>query len=152
MLKKRRVKRQYPKQPLPAVGAVVKNGDRVLLVKRRFEPSAGKWSIPGGLVELGERVKDAVVREVEEEVGLKVEVERLIDVVDNIVRDEDGRIKYHYIIADYLTHPTSGELKGNPEVIELRWVSREELEQLELTRTSRRLLEQIGFTKKDGEV
>ncbi|MEM2211168.1 MAG: NUDIX hydrolase [Nitrososphaerales archaeon] len=139
------IKRKYPNQPIAAVGAIIKEGDKVLLVKRRFEPGMGKWSIPGGLVELGERVQDAVVREVKEEVGLTVKVEKLIDVVDNIIRDEEGRVMYHYIIADYLTSPISGELKGSHEILDLKWVTKEDLKNLELTRTCKRLLMQIGF-------
>ncbi|MCS7117069.1 MAG: NUDIX hydrolase [Nitrososphaerota archaeon] len=142
---RRKVERIYPDRPIAAVGAVIKKEDKVLLVKRRFEPGVGKWSIPGGLIELGEKVHDAVVREVREEVGLVVKIERLIDVVDNIVYDEEGRIKYHYVIADYLVCPISGELKTSDEVVELKWVTKEDLKGLDLTRTCRRLLEQIGF-------
>lgn len=141
------MRREYPEHPLAAVGAVIKKGGRVLLVKRRFEPSREKWSIPGGLVELGERVKDAVKREIYEEVGLKIRLIRLIDVVDNIVRDEDGRVRYHYIILDYLAVPKGGVLRWNEEALDIGWFTPNEAAKLNLTKTSRHLLRKIGFLK-----
>ena len=141
------MEREYPKHPLVAVGAVIKRDGRVLLVKRRFEPGKEKWSIPGGLVELGERVKDAVKREIYEEVGLEIKLIRLIDVVDNITRDEDGRIRYHYILADYLAVPKKGVPKGNEEVLDLGWFTPGEAAKLNLTKTSRYLLRKVGFLK-----
>ena len=141
------MKREYPKYPLAAVGAVLKKGGRVLLVKRRFDPGKGKWSIPGGLVELGERVKDAVKREIYEEVGLEIKLIKLIDVIDNITRDEDGRIRYHYILVDYLAVPTKGVPRRNKEVLDLGWFTPEEAAKLNLTKTSRHLLRKIGFLK-----
>jgi 8-oxo-dGTP diphosphatase len=141
------LKREYPEHPLAAVGAVIKKDGRVLLVKRRFEPSKEKWSIPGGLVELGERVKDAVKREIYEEVGLEIRLIKLIDVVDNITRDKDGRIRYHYILSDYLAVPKGGEPRGNEEVLALGWFTPEEAAKLNLTKTSRHLLRKIGFLK-----
>lgn len=141
------MRREYPKHPLAAAGAVIKKEGRVLLVKRRYEPSKEKWSIPGGLVELGERVKDAVKREVYEEVGLEIRLIRLIDVIDNITRDKDGRIRYHYILSDYLAVPKSGLLRGNKEVLDLGWFTPEEAAKLNLTKSSRHLLRKIGFLK-----
>ena len=141
------MKREYPEHPLAAVGAVIQKDGRVLLVKRRFEPSRNKWSIPGGLVELGERVKDAVKREIYEEVGLEIRLIKLIDVVDSIIRDEDGRVRYHYIILDYLAVPKGGVLRGNKEVLDLGWFTPEEVAKLNLTKTSRYLLRKIGFLK-----
>ena len=141
------MKREYPEHPLAAVGAVIKKGGRVLLVKRRFEPSREKWSIPGGLVELGERVKDAVKREIYEEVGLEIRLIKLIDVVDNIVRDEAGRVRYHYIILDYLAVPKGGVLRGNEEALDIGWFTPNEADKLNLTKTSRHLLRKIGFLK-----
>ncbi|MEM1994494.1 MAG: NUDIX hydrolase [Nitrososphaerales archaeon] len=141
------MKREYPERPFAAVGAVIKKDGRVLLVKRRFEPSREKWSIPGGLVELGERVKDAVKREILEEVGLEIKLIKLIDVVDNITRDKDGRIRFHYILSDYLAAPKGGVLKGNEEVLDIGWFTPEEASKLNLTKTSRHLLKKIGFLK-----
>jgi 8-oxo-dGTP diphosphatase len=144
-------KREYPRRPFTAVGAVIRKGGKVLLIKRRFDPSRGKWSIPGGLVELGEMVQDAVKREVEEEVGLKIRVGRLIDVIDNITKTEDGRIRFHYILADYLVSPLSGEIRGNREVLDLGWFTPEEANRLDLTRTSRLLLAKIHFIPKNSK-
>ena len=95
------VKRLYPKQPIIGVGAVIIKNGKILLEKRKNEPGRGKWSIPGGLVELGENVEQTVIREVKEETGLEVEKPEHIDIVDNIVRDENGEIKYHFVIIDY---------------------------------------------------
>ena len=141
------MKREYPKHPFAAVGAVIRKNGRVLLVKRRFEPSKEKWSIPGGLVELGERVKDAVKREIYEEVGLEIRLIKLIDVVDNITRDKDGRIRFHYILSDYLAVPKRGVPRGNDEILDLGWFTPEEASKLNLTKTSRHLLKKIGFLK-----
>lgn len=141
------MKREYPEHPLIAVGAVIKKGGKVLLIKRRFEPSKEKWSIPGGLVELGERVKDAVKREIYEEVGLDIRLIKLIDVVDNIIRDENGRVRYHYIILDYLAVPKGGVPRGNEEALDLGWFTPDEAAKLNLTKTSRHLLRKVGFLK-----
>jgi ADP-ribose pyrophosphatase YjhB (NUDIX family) len=97
------------------------------------------------LVELGEPVREALRREVAEEVGLEVEVGDLVDVVDNIVRDPDGRVRYHYILLDFLAYPRGGELQVNQEVEDVGWFTPEEVEGLETTRTAKRLLRKIGF-------
>lgn len=143
------MRREYPELPLPAVGAVILDRERVLLVKRTQEPSLGKWSIPGGIVELGERLRDAVVREIEEEVGLKVEVGELVDVVDNIVYDEQGKVRYHYVIVDFLAKPIGGHLRMSQEVKEARWFHKHELRRLDMTKACRRLLEKIGILDKE---
>ena len=137
--------REYPQHPLAAVGAVIKNDDQILLIKRRYEPSMSKWSIPGGLIELGERIQEALKREAEEETGLKVEVDKLIDAIDNIVTTEDNKIKFHYVLIDYLTHPVGGKLTPSNEALDIKWFKSEELEKYELTRTTKTLLKQIKF-------
>lgn len=144
------MEREYPKQPLVGVGAVVKRGDSVVLVKRMHEPSKGLWSIPGGLVDLGERVEEAAVREVWEETGLKVKIMRLLDVIDNIMRDGDGKIRFHYVLVDYLAHPVDGELRAQSDVLEARWVKAEDLKEYEMTMTAKRLLTKIGFIKNNA--
>src|SRR5688500_6257844 len=96
--------REYPDLPRVGVGAVVLRGDRVLLVKRGGQPSAGKWSLPGGLVDLGETTQEATRREVFEECGLRVRLAGVAGVVDRVVRDGDGRVRYHYVLVDYLAH------------------------------------------------
>ncbi len=140
--------RFYPTRPLAASGAVIIDKNKVLLVKRRFDPGSQRWSIPGGLVELGESVKEAAKREVEEEVGLKIKIIKLIDVIDNITRDRKKGVKFHYVLTDYLAKPISGKLKGNREILDLGWFSKSEISNLVLTRTSKHLLKKIGFIDK----
>jgi ADP-ribose pyrophosphatase YjhB (NUDIX family) len=134
------VKRLYPNQPVVGVGAVVICDGKILLEKRKGEPGKGKWSIPGGLVELGEGVESAVVREVLEETGLEVESPELIDVVDNIVLDGNGEVKYHFVILDYFVKLKGGELNAADDAEELRWVPLAEAEKYDLTKTLREFL------------
>ena len=116
------MRRLYPKQPLVGVGAVAVCSGEILLEKRKNEPGKGKWSIPGGLVELGENTEQTVIREVKEETGLDVEKPEQIDVVDSITEDENGRIKYHFVIIDYFVKLTGGTLKASSDAEELKWV------------------------------
>ncbi len=129
------LKRLYPKQPLVGVGAVLICNGKILLEKRKNEPGKGKWSIPGGLVELGESVEETVIREVHEETGLLVEKPEHIDVVDNVTRDENGEIKYHFVIIDYFVKLKGGTLKASSDAEELRWVAFDEVEKYDLTKT-----------------
>ena len=129
------VKRLYPKQPIIGVGAVIIKDGKILLEKRKNEPGKGKWSIPGGLVELGESVEQTVIREVKEETGLEVEKPEHIDVVDNVVRDENGEIKYHFIIIDYFVKLKGGTVKAASDAEELKWVALDEVEKYDLTKT-----------------
>jgi len=131
------VKRLYPKKPLIGVGAVIVCNGRILLEKRKGEPGKGKWSIPGGLVELGERAEQTVIREVREETNLEVENPELIDVVDSITFDEDGRIKYHFVIIDYFVKLKGGTVKAADDAAELKWVPFNEVEKYDLTKTFR---------------
>jgi len=135
------VKRLYPKQPIVGVGAVLICDGKILLEKRKYEPGKGKWSIPGGLVELGENVEQSVIREVKEETGLEVEKPEHIDVVDNVVRDENGEVKYHFVIIDYFVKLKGGTLEARSDAEELRWVSLDEVEKYDLTKTFRAFFE-----------
>lgn len=135
------VKRLYPKQPVVGVGAVIIQNGKILLEKRKSEPGRGKWSIPGGLVELGESVNQTVVREVAEETGLEVCEPELIDVVDNVVRDENGEVKYHFVIIDFFVKLKGGELKAQSDADELRWVPLDEVEKYDLTKTFRAFIQ-----------
>src|SRR4030042_997609 len=96
------LKRRYPKKPVVGVGAIILDGEKILLEKRKNAPGKGKWSVPGGLVELGEGVEQAVIREVKEETGLDVYEPRLVDVVDYISTGEKGGVLYHFVIVDYI--------------------------------------------------
>jgi mutator protein MutT len=119
------MQREFPETPLVGVGAVVVEEGRVLLVRRGTEPLKGEWSLPGGVLELGESLLDGVVREVQEETGLTVEPLELIELLDRIHRI-DERVRYHYVIADYLCRVTSGELKAATDADAVRWVERAE--------------------------
>ena len=120
--------RQYPKKPVVGVGAVILDGDQILLEQRKNEPSKGKWSVPGGLVELGESLEDAIVREVKEETGLDVYEPRLLDVVNYVSYGERGGVMYHYVIVDYLVTVRSGKPKAASDAAALKWVPFNELE------------------------
>lgn len=127
------------------VGVLIRDGDRYLIVKRAVEPDAGLWAIPGGLVEVGERAADAAMREAKEETGLDVEITGILGVVDKIVRDEDSRIKYHFVIVDYLATPTGGSMRAASNALEARWVKAEELPGYKLSPTLVELLRQVGI-------
>jgi ADP-ribose pyrophosphatase YjhB (NUDIX family) len=119
------MQREYPEVPLVGVGAVVVKDGRVLLVQRGREPLKGHWSLPGGMLELGEALTAGVVREVREETGLTVEVVELVELLDRIHR-EGERVRYHYVIADYLCRLVEGELKAASDAEAVRWVDRAE--------------------------
>jgi len=129
--------RLYPKQPIAGVGAVIICKGKILLEKRKGEPGRGKWTVPGGLVELGESAEQTVMREVREETNLEVEQPELIDVVNSVTTDEDGRIKYHFVIVDYFVKLEGGMLKAADDAAELRWVEFSEVENYDLTRSFR---------------
>jgi len=129
--------RLYPEQPLIGVGAVIICNGKILLEKRKGEPGRGKWTIPGGLVELGEGTEQTVIREIKEETNLEVEKPELIDVVDNITMDENGKIKYHFVIVDYFVKLKGGRLKAADDAAELRWVTFDDVENYDLTKSFR---------------
>ena len=129
------MKRRYPIRPIVGVGAVLVCNNRILLEKRKSEPGRGKWSIPGGLVEIGEKAEQTVIREVKEETNLEVDQPELIDVVNNITLDEDRRIRYHFIIVDYFVKLKGGALKAADDAAELKWVSFDEVGDYDLTRS-----------------
>src|SRR3990170_4509263 len=132
------MKRLYPDQPIVGVGAIIVYAGKILLEKRKNEPSKGKWTIPGGLVELGESIEEAVIRETKEETGLDVAEPRLIDVVDNVDLDAAGKVKYHFVIIDYLIKLKSDvAFMAASDAEELRWVSFDEVEVLDLTQSFR---------------
>jgi 8-oxo-dGTP diphosphatase len=138
-------RRLYPEKPVVGVGALIQDGDRYLLIKRAAEPDAGLWSVPGGLVEVGEKAEEAAVREAREETGLDVEVVKLLGVVDKIVRDEDSQIKFHFVIVDFLVKPKGGSLQAASDALEARWVRAEEISDFEISPTLVPLLRRLGL-------
>jgi mutator protein MutT len=133
--------RTYPARPIPGVGVIVVNGGKVLIIKRAFEPSKGKWSIPGGVVELGERVRDAAKREVREETGLDIEIKELVTVVDTIVSDADGKIRFHFVLIDFWAELTGGTVKLSGECLEAAWITENDLNSYDLTAGARKAIE-----------
>jgi ADP-ribose pyrophosphatase YjhB (NUDIX family) len=131
--------REYPEHPLVGVGGVVIHRNRVLLIRRGSEPLKGEWSIPGGMLELGEELTAGVRRELKEETGLDVEPRECILVFDRIMR-EGERVKYHYVIVDYLCRRKRGRLRPASDVVDARWVRREDLPQYHLTDMATKLI------------
>lgn len=129
------MKRLYPNQPVVGVGAVIICDGKILLEKRKGEPGRGKWTIPGGLVELGEMAEQTVIREVREETNLEVEQPELIDVVNNITLDGNDKTKYHFVIVDYFVKLKGGRLKASDDADELRWVGFKEVKSYDLTQS-----------------
>ena len=103
--------REYPSRPIIGVGGVVFLDGRVVLVKRRHAPLAGHWSVPGGAIEAGETLREGLRRELREEIGIETRVGPLVELFDHITRDDGGRVRYHYVLADYLCHHVSGDLR-----------------------------------------
>ena len=123
------IQREFPDAPIVGVGGVVVDQGRVLLVQRGREPSRGKWTLPGGMLELGESLVQGVAREVEEETGLQVEALELVELIDRVVREETpegDRVRYHYVIADYLCRVVGGSLQAASDAEAVRWVERAE--------------------------
>jgi len=125
--------RRYPNRPLVGVGAIIFRRNRILMAQRGKEPLKGWWSLPGGALELGESLTDAVCREVLEETGLVVEPVKLFEVFERIMRDADGAPEYHYILIDYICRVTGGTLFPGDDVCAVDWVRRADLPTLQIT-------------------
>jgi len=119
--------RAYPDRPFVGVGAVIVHQGRVVLIRRRFEPLAGQWSLPGGAVDVGETLVECVAREMLEETGLVVEVGPVVEVFDRIIHDGDGRVQFHYVLVDYLCRPIGGTLQAGSDVTEAVYAEPAEL-------------------------
>jgi len=141
------LRREYPATPIAGVGAVIFSGNRILLVRRGNEPSKDLWGLPGGMVELGERVEDAIVREVEEETGIRVKPLRLLTVLDSIRRDDEGRIRFHYILFEFLCEEIDGELEASTDASDARWLPVDELESMEMSRWTRGFIMKVASEK-----
>jgi 8-oxo-dGTP diphosphatase len=126
------MKREYPDAPLVGVGAIIIEGDRVLLVKRGHPPLLGEWSIPGGVLEVGETLREAAGREVLEETGLTVETADLLGVYDRLLRDVDERTLYHYVLIDFLCMRVAGEAKPSGDAEDVGWFTYQEAVELSL--------------------
>jgi 8-oxo-dGTP diphosphatase len=126
------MRREYPDRPLVGVGALIVEAGRVVLIKRGHEPLKGKWSIPGGLLELGETVRQAVEREALEETGLTVRATELLGVFDRIVEDDAKRTCYHYVLIDFLCKKMAGELRPSGDADDARWFTAKEIGELSL--------------------
>ncbi len=125
--------RQYPEHPYIGVGGLVFEAGRVLLVERGKDPLKGWWSLPGGILETGERLIEGVKREVAEETGLEVEPYEMFEIFERILRDDEGRAEYHYVLIDYLCRVTGGEARAADDAAGLAWVKREELGSYRIT-------------------
>lgn len=115
------MKREYPVQPIIGVGGVIFRDRSVLLALRGREPGKGQWSLPGGAVELGESLQEALKREIWEEASLRIEIGGLVRVLERIIRDPDGRVRFHYVIADYWGRAVSGELRAGSDIDDARF-------------------------------
>lgn len=133
--------RQYPERPIVGVGAVIVVDDKVVLIRRRFEPMKGHWSLPGGAVELGETLEECVAREMQEETGLEVEVGPVIEVFDRIITDDESRVEYHYVLVDYVCWPIAGELRAGSDVDAAVLVDPSELGPYQLTTKATSVIE-----------
>jgi 8-oxo-dGTP diphosphatase len=142
------VRREYPSGPVVAVGVIIQDGHRLVLVQRDKEPSRGLWTFPGGAVELGESLHDAAKREALEETNLQVEIGQVATVIDHVVRDEAGGVQFHYVIVDYMAQATGGALRAGTDVRDARWCRLEDLDVLPMTdkagQLARHLLVQEG--------
>ena len=140
------MKREYPDTPFVGVGAVIIHDGRALLAKRGHPPQDGEWSIPGGLLEVGEPVRQAAAREAREETGLIVEPQELLGVFDRVVRDPAGKVRYHYVLIDFLCRQVGGELHAASDAAEVRWFTPAEVEALPLPKDTAEVI-RLGFER-----
>ena len=126
------MKREYPESPLVGIGAVIVEQNRVLLIRRGQPPLLGEWSLPGGVLECGETLREAVAREAREETGLVVETGEMLGVYERLIRNDEGRLRYHYVLIDFLCRPVDGDLKAGSDAADVRWFTPDELPALNL--------------------
>jgi 8-oxo-dGTP diphosphatase len=135
--------REYPLYPIPGVAGIIVRDDEVLLVQRGKDPSKGKWGIPGGVVEVGETIEEAIVREVKEETGCECKPIKRLAIFDSIRKDDDGRIHWHYILFEFLCKYISGEVLASDDAAEARWVKLTELERVNIMDSTRKFIEKV---------
>jgi 8-oxo-dGTP diphosphatase len=135
------MQREFPETPLVGIGAIIIENARVVLVKRAHPPLQAEWSIPGGVLEVGELMREAAIREAHEETGLTVDPGELLGVYDRVLRDANQRVQYHYVLIDFLCRRVAGDLVAASDAAEVRWFTREELPALKLAEDT---LEVIG--------
>ena len=133
-------RREYPERPIVGVGGVVISDGRALLIKRGYPPLQGEWSIPGGTLELGETLLEGVRRELAEETAIEVRIVDLVEVFERVFRDEAGKVRYHFVILDYLCEAISGSAAAGSDVSDVAWASEAELGQYSLTSTATRVI------------
>ncbi len=138
--------REFPEHPLIGIGSIIIEAGRVVLVKRAHPPIQGHWSIPGGVLEVGEMIREAAIREAREETGLIVQPGELLGVYDRILRDPEHRVQYHYVLIDFLCRKVAGDLLAASDATEVRWFTREELPALKLAEDTLEVI-QKGFEK-----
>jgi ADP-ribose pyrophosphatase YjhB (NUDIX family) len=131
------VKREYPDAPVLAVGAAVCRGGQVLVIQRGREPSLGIWTLPGGVVELGEGMQDALMREVREECGIEIEIGPVVGTLDNIVFDRHGVIQYHYAIVDFAARYARGMLTVGQELLAAAWITPQQFDEYDVSQKAR---------------
>jgi 8-oxo-dGTP diphosphatase len=139
--------RRYPRRPVPGVGALIFQGDRILMAQRGKEPLKGWWSLPGGALEVGESLADAVRREVREETGLKIQPLGVLEIFERILRDANGAAEYHYVLMDYVCRVTGGELCAGDDVCAVEWVRRRDLPAMQITEGTLAVIEK-GFRER----
>ncbi len=140
------MKREFPETPLVGVGTIIIEDGRVLLVMRARPPLQGQWSIPGGVLQVGELIREAAVREAREETGLIVEPGELLGVYDRVLRNSEQRVQYHYVLIDFLCRRVGGELQAADDAADVRWFRREELPALNLAEDTQDVIRK-GFAR-----
>ena len=145
------MRREYPKSPIVAVGAIILQDSRIVLVRRGNEPSPGLWTFPGGAIELGEPIREAVRREVLEETGLAVDVGELFTAIDHVVPGARGRPRYHYVIVDFMARPLGGALRAGDDVDGACWASLADLDRLEMTEKAGQIARQLLGGRPESE-
>lgn len=141
------MQREYPQQPLVGVGAIIITEGKVALIKRGKPPLLGEWSIPGGMLELGETLRSGAEREAREETGLTVRATEMLGVFERIVPDDAGRTTYHYVLIDFLCEVVSGELRAGHDAADARWFIEEEVAALPVPEDTAAVI-QSGFKKR----